>query len=54
MAHLLICWGGKRFEYFHHFAPLLINQMDVRGILRKSKNIQKRRYHGKTEKMSCG
>ena len=44
MAHLLICRGGKRFEYSHDFAPLLINQMDdtladrpVRGILRKSK-----------------
>ena len=44
MAHLLICRGGKRFEYSHDFAPLLINQMDdtltdrpVRGILRRSK-----------------
>jgi hypothetical protein len=43
MAHLLICWDGKRFNYSHDFAPLLVNQMDdtlagrpVHGILRKS------------------
>jgi hypothetical protein len=28
MAHLLICQEGKRFQYSHEFAPLLVNQID--------------------------
>ena len=28
MAHLLICQEGKRFQFSHDFAPLLINQIE--------------------------
>jgi hypothetical protein len=58
MAHLLICQDGKRFQYSHDFAPLLVNQIDdaihgrnTNSILRKTRTKGKKVDGGGKEAM---
>ena len=56
MAHLLICQEGKRFQFSHDFAPLLINQIedtlagrDTNSILQRTRKSGKKADGGGKE-----